>query len=453
MILWRYLLPAGLMLLCGHVLAIVFPIWFDDLLPVNSTLHSSVFGAICGSVLGFVIYQWIDTLLLSRYMRWLRTGSQEQAPKLLGVWAEVMERTRRTLRVEQRATAEESRKLQEFLMALQASPNGVILLDEHNQIEWFNQTAANLFGLRQGSDERQAIEHLVRDPGFIDYLHKSEFGQEWTMQAGKKAGLPVQISVQIHSYGKGRKLMLGRDVTQIARAEAMRRDFVANVSHELRTPLTVLNGFVETLQHVPLPLDDQRRYLDLMSQQGQRMKSLVEDLLTLSRLEASALPGMSEWFDLGKMLEQCAQEARTLSYGRHSIEFVPAPADVAMDIAGSSLELHSAFSNLVSNAIRYTPSQGCVQVSWQIDAQGRGVFKVTDTGAGIAPEHLPRLTERFYRVDRSRSRETGGTGLGLAIVKHVVQRHGGELLIESLVGKGSTFTIRVPASRLKMHPL
>jgi two-component system phosphate regulon sensor histidine kinase PhoR len=307
-----------------------------------------------------------------------------------------------------------------------------------------------LFGFQQGRDERQTIEHLIRHPGFVDYLHGEDFSQEWTMERTSPSGLYTEVSVQIHTYGNGRKLMLGRDVTHMARAEAMRRDFVANVSHELRTPLTVLNGFVETLQHLPLKPEEQKHYLELMAQQGQRMKSLVEDLLTLSRLEASALPGLGESFELGEMLRQCTQEARTLSAGRHQISFDFPDAQHSIQISGSSLELHSAFSNLISNAIRYTPTGGSIRVSWQMDPADRGVFKVSDSGPGIAPEHIPRLTERFYRVDKSRSRETGGTGLGLAIVKHVVQRHGGELLIDSQVGAGSVFQIRLPAGRLRL---
>ena len=233
-------------------------------------------------------------------------------------------------------------------------------------------------------------------------------------------------------------------------AEAMRRDFVANVSHEIRTPLTVLSGFIETLQTLPLKEPERNRYLALMAQQSVRMQTLVNDLLTLSRLEGSPFPGANDWMTTSALLAQCEQEARALSqvlvpHG-HRIEFDNGPL---CELAGVQTELYSAMSNLVTNAIRYTPDTGLVRVSWTLLEDGRGTFKVTDRGPGIAPEHLPRLTERFYRVDRSRSRETGGTGLGLAIVKHVAQRHGAELHIESQLGQGSCFSIIFPAVRVR----
>lgn len=448
MVFWRYVLPCVWITAGALLTGWLLPPLVAQFLPNADGHFLTALGVLVGAVSGFVLFQWTDSLMLGRLLRWLRRADPEQMPTLRGAWREVADRIRKLLREERKATQEEARKLDEFLLALNTSPNGVILLDENHQIEWFNQTAASLFGLRPGRDERQTIEHLIRDPGFVDYLHAEHYTQEWTMDQTGPGGLVSHLSVQIHPYGKGRKLMLGRDVTHMARAEAMRRDFVANVSHELRTPLTVLNGFVETLQHLPLKPEEQKHYLELMSQQGQRMKGLVEDLLTLSRLEASALPGMNEHFDLHDMLQQCKHEAQTLSGARHQIEFDLPDAQQATQILGSSLELHSAFSNLISNAVRYTPQGGRIVVSWRLDPADRGVFKVRDTGGGIAPEHIPRLTERFYRVDKSRSRETGGTGLGLAIVKHVVQRHGGELLIESQPGLGSTFQIRLPASRI-----
>ena len=244
-------------------------------------------------------------------------------------------------------------------------------------------------------------------------------------------------------------LLLSRDVTAVEQAEIMRRDFVANVSHEIRTPLTVLMGFVETLQHLPLDEHERKRYLTLMAQQAHRMQTLVSDLLTLSRLEGSPLPGSGEWTAVATMMAQCEQEAQALSaiLGKsQGLRFAEPPE---LEIAGSPNELLSALSNLVSNAVRYTPSGGTIHVQGRTLADGRFEFSVRDTGPGIASEHIARLTERFYRVDRSRSRETGGTGLGLAIVKHVVQRHGAELKIESTPGVGSTFAIVFPASRMR----
>jgi two-component system phosphate regulon sensor histidine kinase PhoR len=231
----------------------------------------------------------------------------------------------------------------------------------------------------------------------------------------------------------------------------MRRDFVANVSHEIRTPLTVLSGFVETLQTLPLDAADRQRYLGLMAQQAQRMQTLVSDLLTLSRLEGSPPPRMDEWIAIRPLMDACEQEGRSLSmmmaHMGHDLEMT-----IAQDceLAGSRTELLSAMANLVNNAVRYTPTGGKVRIGWAILADGQGEFSVTDSGPGIAAEHVPRLTERFYRVDRSRSRETGGTGLGLAIAKHVTQRHGAQLRIESRLGQGSTFAIVFPANRVRL---
>ena len=246
--------------------------------------------------------------------------------------------------------------------------------------------------------------------------------------------------------------MLTRDVTAVQLAETMRRDFVANVSHEIRTPLTVLSGFVETMQSLPLDDAERARYLELMSQQAQRMQTLVSDLLTLSRLEGSPVPGLAEWSDAEELLGHVVQEARGLS-----MAIAPAPHRIEpvggerFWIAGSKSELLSAMSNLLSNAVRYTPGGGLIEPGWRLHEDGSAEFFVKDNGPGIAAEHLPRLTERFYRVDRSRSRETGGTGLGLAIVKHVAQRHGGQLDVQSTQGEGSCFMIALPANRVRRY--
>jgi len=254
----------------------------------------------------------------------------------------------------------------------------------------------------------------------------------------------------VHPYAGNRRMLLTRDITAVEQAEAMRRDFVANVSHEIRTPLTVLAGFVETLQNLPLDADERARYLSLMSQQSHRMETLVNDLLTLSRLEGSAAPSGNQWIRIRALLAQCEDEGRGLS-GRltpqgHRLSFT---IEAESEISGAPTELQSAMSNLLSNAIRYTPGGGEVAVSWRLLPDGRGEYAVRDTGPGIAAEHIPRLTERFYRIDRSRSRETGGTGLGLAIVKHIAQRHGAELRIQSTVGKGSRFALVFPATRVR----
>ncbi|MFN7445226.1 MAG: phosphate regulon sensor histidine kinase PhoR [Curvibacter sp.] len=405
-------------------------------------------------VMGTVWVLWDFTRGL-RVLQWLRDDDLSDVPVKLGLWGAVAERLRRAARVREQATRESERRLQDFLAALQASPNGVVLLDASGRIEWFNQTAAAHLGLDPARDRLQHLVNLVRDPGFAAYISGGDYHGDVTMPARSHSSTrPVRISVQLHDYGQGKRLLLSRDITLFEQAEAMRRDFVANVSHEIRTPLTVLSGFVETLQSLPLNESERTRYLDLMGQQAERMQSLVSDLLMLSRLEGSPPPGEGEWSSLPVMAAQMERDARALSAvlnppmtgpSQHVV-FDAAPP---WELSGTATEWHSAMSNLMSNAIRYTPAGGEVYCGWLQHEDGRGEFFVQDSGPGIAPEHIPRLTERFYRVDRSRSRDTGGTGLGLAIVKHVVQRHGAELRIESAPGKGSRFAIVFPAARLR----
>lgn len=413
-----------------------------------------------GLALGALVWLMIDSLYMGRLLRWLRTEqgrdvpavmNGQELPRLPGVWGEVVDRTRRLLKNRDQQLQESQARLDEFLAAMQASPSGVVLLDAQGRIEWCNQMATQHFGFDAQRDVMQHIANLVREPAFKAYLASGNYSHDVVIPGSLSTpARPVKLSVHVHAYGKDRKLLLSRDITAVELAEAMRRDFVANVSHEIRTPLTVLSGFIETLQTLPLEEPERARYLALMAQQSQRMQTLVSDLLTLSRLEGSPFPGANDWITTGALLAQCEQEARALSAvitpQGHQLEFDPGPA---CEIAGVQTELYSAMSNLVTNAVRYTPETGLVSVSWTLLKDGRGQFQVRDTGPGIEPEHVPRLTERFYRIDRSRSRETGGTGLGLAIVKHVVQRHGAELHIESQPGHGSRFSIIFPAARIR----
>jgi two-component system phosphate regulon sensor histidine kinase PhoR len=397
----------------------------------------------------------LDLLSGVRLLRWLRAGDIADTPRMAGLWGEIVFRTRKQLREREKLTQASERRLQEFLAAIQASPNGVIFLDPEGRIEWCNQTASEHFGIDAERDMLQLIGNLVRDPAFASYYTQGEYTRGTTMMGrGGTASRPMRLSVHLHPYGEGRRLLLSTDVTALEQAEAMRRDFVANVSHEIRTPLTVLTGFVETLQSLPLDQAERARYLELMSQQASRMQSLVSDLLTLSRIEGSPPPSPLDWMPVDDLLGACEDEGRALSAlltagqsAEHILQFDHVPG---ASLAGSRGELLSAMSNLVSNAVRYTPAGGSIKVSWQALADGRAEFAVRDTGPGIAPEHLPRLTERFYRVDRSRSRETGGTGLGLAIVKHVAQRHGAELQMQSTPGQGSRFSIVFPAARVRV---
>ena len=407
-------------------------------------------GALTGVAAGSLFWFGLDLWRGLKVARWLRAADPGQELAMRGLWGEVADRARRALRArEQQARASEQR-LQDFLAAIQASPNGVVLLDAGGRIEWCNQTAATQLGIDAQRDMLQLIGNLVRDPGFAAYHAANDYRRDIVVTGrASTSSRPVRISVQLHPYGEGRQLLLTRDITALEQAETMRRDFVANVSHEIRTPLTVLTGFVETMQNLPLSREEQVRYLELMARQSHRMQTLVSDLLTLSRLEGSPPPAAGEWTPVAALLAHCEQEARALGSAlgkKQELRFEPVPEG---EVAGSQSELLSALSNLVSNAVRYTSPGGAIDVAWKPLADGRAVFSVHDTGPGIAPEHVPRLTERFYRVDRSRSRETGGTGLGLAIVKHVVQRHGAELKIESTPGSGSTFSILFPAGRLR----
>lgn len=404
-------------------------------------------------LLASILWLMADSLRFNQLFRWLRQDTSQDGGPKSGDWGELTTRIRRMLRDRERKAQDQKARLHDFLSALQASPNGVMLLDADARIEWCNQTAALHFGLDVQRDLEQAIGNLVRDPGFAAYLASGEFGGSLSMPGRDSTpSRPVTLSVQLHPYAKGRKLLLSRDITALEQAEAMRRDFVANVSHEIRTPLTVLAGFVETLQSLNLNESERQQYLALMAQQAERMQSLVSDLLTLSKLEGSMPPGLDTRVSVPRLMRQLQADAMALSQVMgadngvdHQFEF---DCTYQGDLAGISSELLSAMGNLISNAVRYTPVGGQIKVRVGHDAQGRLVFSVTDTGPGIAAEHLSRLTERFYRIDRSRSRETGGTGLGLAIVKHVAQRHGAVLGIESTPGKGSNFSLTFPASRV-----
>ena len=407
--------------------------------------------AALGWVLGGLLWLAWDLWSAQRALHWLRRPELQDPPALYGLWFSLVDRVRRLVRAREQATQESEQRLAEFLAAIQASPSGVVLLDSASRIEWCNQTAAEHFGFDATRDVQQHIGNLVRDPAFTAYVSSADQGQPVTIVGrSNTASRPVRIAVQLHPYGAGRMLLLSNDVTAREQAETMRRDFVANVSHEIRTPLTVLAGFIETLQTLPLEAGERARYLALMSQQSHRMQNLVADLLTLSRLEGSPAPSAEEWMPVASLLAQCEQEARAFSLAiKDTSPVLKFDHGAPCSVAGAQAELLSAWSNLVNNALRYTPPGGSVRVSWSLLPDGQAEFAVQDTGAGIAAEHLPRLTERFYRVDRSRSRDTGGTGLGLAIVKHVAQRHGAQLNIQSTPGQGSRFAMVLPAVRVQ----
>lgn len=408
-------------------------------------------GALLGITVASALWLLLDLRRGFALLRWLRQSDVQACPQPGGIWSELADRVRSQFKLRDQTLALSESRLKDFLAAIQTSPNGVVLLDAQGRIEWCNRTAAEHFGFDAQRDLLQHIGNLVRDPAFVAYQAAHDYRQPVLMPGPlSTASRPVRLAVDLHPYGEGRKLLLSRDVTALEQAEAMRRDFVANVSHEIRTPLTVLSGFVETLQTLNLSPSENQHYLDLMAQQAQRMQLLVNDLLTLSRLEGSPMPVLDDWHSVSDLMGQCEREARALSELlsplSHEMVFTT-PSGV--ELAGAATELVSAMCNLVSNAVRYTPGGGSIEVTWSSLRDGSAQFSVKDTGPGIAPEHLGRITERFYRVDRSRARETGGTGLGLAIVKHVAQRHGAQLQIDSKLGQGSCFTLHFPATRLR----
>jgi len=400
-------------------------------------------GAMLGAGVLAALVALVDGWRGGRLLTWLSGEMHEGAPPLVGFWGEAGVRVERALRQRERALTAEREQLAQMLEAIDASPNGVLLLDAADQIEWMNQMAAAHLGLDPLRDRLQHVTHLVRAPAFVAHLQARQFEQPVQIPGAQGKGL---LAVLVRPYGQGKRLLLTQDITERERVDATKRDFVANVSHEIRTPLTVLAGFVETMATLPLTEVERQRVLGLMGQQAQRMQALVGDLLTLARLEGSARPPVDQWLPMSRLTQAVEQEARALSAGRHELQVDTSALEA---LAGQESELSSALGNLAVNAVRYTPEGGRIQIIARRGEDGSGELSVVDSGPGIAPEHLPRLAERFYRVDGSRSRDTGGTGLGLAIVKHVAQRHGGELLIESAVGQGSRFTLRLPPSRVR----
>ena len=384
---------------------------------------------------------------LARLSHWLADPRPEALPESSGLWEDVFAAFYHLLRRQRRSESRLTATLQDFRQAGMAMPDGLVIVDGTNQIEWCNPKAELHFGLDAARDAGQLVTHLVRQPQFAEALDAEGYAEPLTLRSAR--GGDLILSVLIVPYEANRKLIISRDVTDRERVETMRRDFVANVSHELRTPLTVIGGFLETITDMETPNPELiRRSVPMMSEQAKRMQGLVEDLLVLSRLESTGNPAREEPVNVPDIARALYHDALALSAGRHKVTLL---LESATWISGAEDELRSAFGNLVSNAIRYTPAGGEVRLSWKVDCTDGNegvVFAVRDTGIGIAPQHVPRLTERFYRVDRGRSRETGGTGLGLAIVKHVVNRHAARLEVTSEPGRGSCFSVIFPGTRV-----
>ncbi|MYN18783.1 phosphate regulon sensor histidine kinase PhoR [Rugamonas sp. FT107W] len=398
-----------------------------------------MFGWINGLVLALLammVMVFVQLTYLYQLSNWMDDPQSAKLPDGWGAWTNIFSRLYRMRRDDEKNQAELTEWLARFRQAMHLLPDGVVIMDDVLFLEWCNPAAEKHLGLTHERDKGMRVTNLVRSPDFMDYIILGRYEQPLTISFRER-----KLIVHIIPFENRRQILVTHDATETERIEEMRRDFIANASHELRTPLTVIVGFLEIAASEGLDAATRSAHLKLMTEQGHRMQHLIEDMLTLSRLESVDYPMRPEQVDVAKLMEQVLRDARALSAGKHEITMsVNGP-----DVMGSYEELHSAFGNLASNAVRYTPAGGKIHLVWR-EFEGGVKFLVEDTGIGISPEHISRLTERFYRVDKSRSRETQGTGLGLAIVKHVLLRHGSTLQIRSEAGKGSTFIVCLPGT-------
>ncbi len=428
------------------------PIWRRGLIaPLAGAILALLAWPLAGAVAALALFgagmlgvaAW-HLIQLDALTRWAGRALEDPVPEGRGTWAIAYAALYRRLRLRSARQRDLRLALDRFVSGAEALPEGVVLLDGANRIQWANPRAQAHLGIELRHDAGAPIVNLVRQPAFVQYLAGGDFSEPVVVASQREA--EMTLSIQIVPFGMEEKLLMSRDITRLEAVARLRRDFIANVSHELKTPLTVLTGFLETLADMRLEERKRQRYLALMAEQAQNMQRLVDDLLTLSALESEHSVIQEAEFAIVPLLLQVSADAKALSAGRHEITLNI--RDQAK-VLGSRDELASAFGNLVSNAVRYTPDGGRIALDWRVTADG-GEFTVSDTGIGIAAEQIPRLTERFYRVDRSRSRATGGTGLGLAIVKHVLIRHQAELAIDSAPAQGSRFAVRLPARRVKV---
>lgn len=409
-------------------------------------LVASVVGYFAGTLwsaisvgVGLTILIILQLHYLFRLSMWLDNPESSKLPDGWGAWTEIFSRLYRMRREDEKNQIELREWLARFRQAMTLLPDGVVIMDDVLFLEWCNPVAEQHLGLSLSKDKNMRITNLIRSPEFMDYIILGRFDKPLVVTHRER-----KLILHIIKFENRRQILVTHDVTENERIDMMRRDFIANASHELRTPLTVINGFLEINAMQP-DMDSKTRagHIKLMTEQGQRMQRLVEDMLTLTRLESIDFPLRPERIHMTNLLEQIVSEMQGLSLGKHQVTLT----NEGPDLMGSLDELRSAFTNLASNAVRYTPAGGNIAISWTNSPNGP-LFKVKDSGIGISSEHISRLTERFYRVDKSRSRETQGTGLGLAIVKHVVLRHKAQLSIESSEGIGSTFSIQFPSSAI-----
>ena len=392
-----------------------------------------------GGLIGYLAYHLRQ---LFRLTGWL--AQAERTPiSGDGLWGDAFYRLEKLLRARQGAQQKTAADLEQMLEATRSLPDGVVILDQDNRIVWLNAAAERLLGLSPNRDLGQFVLYLLRNSRFGEWLMAEDLGQ--TLTLASPVAHEHSLSMQIVPLPRRQKMLVARDITELARVEAMRRDFVANVSHELRTPITVILGFLEAFEEMSdTDPREFRKHIPLMREQSERIRRLVDDLLVLAKLESEP-DTKDEAVDMPALARRLADEAETMSQGHQQISLA---LDSQARLIGNGQELYSALANLVTNAVRYTPAGGQIGIRWAVTETGGASFTVSDTGEGIEAQHIPRLTERFYRVDRGRSRATGGTGLGLAIVKHVLQRHQARLKIDSTVGKGSSFSAQFPAERV-----
>ncbi|WP_081138556.1 phosphate regulon sensor histidine kinase PhoR [Halomonas sp. BC2] len=375
---------------------------------------------------------------------WLTLHPHDEPPAAKGMWGELFDRLYRYQKSQRITQSRLRATLARIQESSEAMRDSVVMLDRHGDLEWWNSAATDMLGLQTAHDRGQHITNLLRDPRFISYFNARDYSEPLTLTS------PIDerriLQYQITLYGDDERLVMARDITRLHRLEQMRRDFVANVSHELRTPLTVLSGYLETYGDLKELLPPRLgKGIVQMEEQTRRMQNLVNDLLLLSRLEIDQGGDDHQMLAVGPMLDSIRRDALALSRQQHSVQVI---LESDAGLIGSEQELRSAISNLAFNAVRYTPEGSQITLRWSVAANGSGCIEVEDDGDGIDPVHIPRLTERFYRVDKGRSTATGGTGLGLAIVKHVLLRHEAQLNIESRPGEGASFRCVFPAKRV-----
>ena len=421
----RQLLGAGLLALVGGLLgALIDHVWW-------------------GVSLALALFLARQLYYLAALRAWVDHPKRVELPEPRGVWGDVYEKLLDLQRSNRKRKQRLATMLAQFQASAEALPDGAVVMEERGEIVWFNTAAQALLGLRLPHDLGQRMPNLLRHPDFTGYFERGQFDHELELPSPINA--TVTLALRVIPYGEGQRLLMVRDVSELHRLEVVRRDFVANASHELRTPLTVLRGYIEMmLPETQRSLAEWRAPLTEMHAQAARMDALVRDLLKLARLEAETAVSRQDVLDVPALVERALVEARSMSKGQHGFE-----TDIDPDLAlyGRETEAESIFTNLVANAVQYTPAGGRITVAWRADGDG-AVFSVVDTGIGVAAEDIPRLTERFYRVDEGRSRASGGTGLGLSIVKHALERHEGRLEVLSQPGAGSTFTCHFPPHRI-----